>query len=118
MTTSTHHGKGFTFINAGTIFQGDLLVENDLAIEGTVRGKIRATGSVTVNIHGEVEGGIEAASAVIGGRVKGDISVSGQVSLEAHAVLDGDIRTRELVIQEGAQFHGTCTMQPGTAIEG
>lgn len=112
-TDKTQHGKGFTFINAGTVLQGELLVENDLAIEGTVKGTIRATGTVTINVHGKVEGEIQAASATIGGRMQGNVTVSDKVVLEEKSVLVGDIKTKELVIQEGAHFHGACSMQPG-----
>ncbi len=109
----SQHGKGFTFINAGTVVQGELLIENDLAIEGTVKGTIRATGNVTINIHGKVEGEMQAASATIGGKMTGNVTVSDKVVLESKAVLVGDIKTKELVIQEGAHFHGACSMQPG-----
>jgi cytoskeletal protein CcmA (bactofilin family) len=109
----TQHGKGFTFVNAGTIVQGELLVENDLAIEGTVKGTIRATGNVTINVHGKVEGEIQAASATIGGTMNGNVTVSDKVTLESMATLVGDLKTKELVIQEGAHFHGNCSMQPG-----
>ena len=110
----SQHGKGFTFINAGTVIQGELLVENDLSVEGTVKGTIRATGKVTVNVHGRVEGEIQAASATLGGKVTGNVTVSDRVILESKAVLVGDIKTKELVIHEGAHFHGACSMQPGS----
>lgn len=110
----SQHGKGFTFINAGTVIQGELLVENDLAIEGTVKGTIRATGKVTINIHGKVEGEIQAASATIGGKMTGNVIVSDKVILESKSVLVGDLKTKELVIHEGAHFHGACSMQPGS----
>ncbi len=110
----SQHGKGFTFINAGTVIQGELLVENDLAIEGTVKGTIRATGKVTINIIGKVDGEIQAASCTIGGKMTGNVTVSDKVILEAKPVLVGAIKTKELVIHEGAHFHGACSMQPGS----
>jgi len=110
----SQHGKGFTFINAGTVIQGELLVENDLAIEGTVKGTIRATGKVTINVHGKVEGEIQAASCTIGGKMTGNVTVSDKVILEPKSTLVGDIKTKELVIHEGAHFHGACSMQPGS----
>lgn len=109
----TASGKGFTFINAGTIVQGEMLVENDLSIEGTLKGMIRATGTVTVTSQGVVEGDIQARSAKIGGKVAGNVTVAEKIVLEARSTLIGDLRTRELVIHEGAHFHGQCDMQPG-----
>jgi cytoskeletal protein CcmA (bactofilin family) len=115
MSDKSATGKGFTFVNSGTVFTGELLVENDLSIEGTVKGTIRATGTVSIHQLGTVEGEIQAASVKIGGKVNGNVTANDRVILEGKAVLVGDLRTRELVIQEGAVFHGKCDMQPGRA---
>ena len=40
MSDKSSNGKSFTFINTGTVVSGELLVENDLSIEGTVKGTI------------------------------------------------------------------------------
>lgn len=114
MSDKSSSGKGFAFVNSGTVITGELLVENDLSIEGTVKGIIRATGTVSVHVQGAVEGEIQAASAKIGGKVTGNVTANDRVILENKAVLVGDLRTRELIIQEGAIFHGKCEMQTGT----
>ncbi|MBK9577291.1 MAG: polymer-forming cytoskeletal protein [Fibrobacterota bacterium] len=112
MSDKSSNGKSFTFINTGTVVSGELLVENDLSIEGTVKGTIRATGVVSIHLQGVVEGEIQATAVKIGGKVTGNVTVSDRVIMESKAVLVGDIRTRELVIQEGAIFQGKCDMQP------
>ena len=114
MTDKSSSGKGFAFVNAGTVITGELLVENDLSIEGTVKGTIRATGTISIHVQGAVEGQIQAASAKIGGKVTGNVTANDRVVLESKSVLIGDLRTRELVIQEGAIFHGKCEMQTGS----
>jgi cytoskeletal protein CcmA (bactofilin family) len=113
MSDKSSTGKGFTFVNSGTVLTGELLVENDLSIEGAVKGTIRATGTVSIHIQGVVEGEIQAASVKIGGKVTGDVTANDRVILESNAVLLGDLRTRELIIQEGAVFQGKCDMRPG-----
>ncbi|MEK7395247.1 MAG: protein CcmA, bactofilin family [Fibrobacterota bacterium] len=113
MSEKSSTGKGFAFVNSGTVITGELLVENDLSIEGTVKGIIRATGTVSVHIQGVVEGEIQAASVKIGGKVTGNVTANDRVILENKAVLVGDLRTRELIILEGAVFHGKCEMQSG-----
>jgi cytoskeletal protein CcmA (bactofilin family) len=113
MSDKSSNGKGINFISAGTVVTGELLVENDLTIEGTVKGTIRATGTVLIFQQGVVEGEIQASIAKIGGRLTGNVTATERVILESKAVLIGDLRTRELVIHEGAVFHGKCDMQPG-----
>ncbi len=114
MSDKSSSGKGFAFVNLGTVITGELLVENDLSIEGTVKGIIRATGTVSVHVQGAVEGEIQASSVKIGGKVTGNVTANDRVILENKAVLMGDLRTRELVILEGAIFHGKCEMQTGS----
>jgi cytoskeletal protein CcmA (bactofilin family) len=113
MSEKSSAGKGFAFINAGSILTGDLLIENDLSIEGTVKGTIRATGTISIHSQGVVEGDMQGASAKIAGKLTGNLTVTDRVILESKAILIGDIRTRELIIHEGAVFHGSCDMQPG-----
>lgn len=112
MSDKSSNSKTWAHINTGTVVSGELLVENDLTIEGTVKGTIRATGEVRVHIQGVVEGEIQATAVKIGGKVTGNVTASDRVIMEMKAVLVGDIRTRELVIQEGAIFQGKCDMQP------
>ena len=114
MSDKSSSGKGFAFVNSGTVITGELLVENDLSIVGTVKGTIRATGTVSIHVQGAVEGEIQSASVKIGGKVTGNVTANDRVILEAKAVLVGDLRTRELIILEGAVFHGKCEMQTGT----
>jgi len=118
MSDKISSGKGFTFVNSGTVVTGELLVENDLSIEGSVKGTIRATGTVSIHAQGIVEGEIQAASVKIGGKVNGNVTATDRVLLETKAMLVGDLRTRELIIQEGAVFHGKCDMQPGQVSPG
>lgn len=113
MSDKSNTGKGFAFLNAGSVITGEILVENDLAIEGTIKGIIRSTGTVSIHTQGQVEGEIHAASIKIVGRMTGNVTVTDRAILEPKSVLIGDLRTRELTIHEGAHFHGTCDMQPG-----
>jgi cytoskeletal protein CcmA (bactofilin family) len=113
MSDKNSSGKGFAFLNAGSVITGEILVENDLSIEGTIKGTIRSTGTVSIHAQGVVEGEIHAASVRIAGKMTGNVSVTDKAVLEPKSVLVGDLRTRELVIHEGAHFHGACDMQPG-----
>jgi cytoskeletal protein CcmA (bactofilin family) len=40
----------------------------------------------------------------------GDLSVEDRVELDAQSSLIGDLKTRDLIINEGATFHGNCSM--------
>jgi len=113
------HGKGaYTLIGEGSTLEGLLVVPHAIRIDGTVRGKadgsararIETSEMLTIGTTAHIEADIWARSAVIGGKVKGNLTIQDRTELESAATLVGDLKTRELVINEGALFHGNCTM--------
>ena len=104
--------KGFfTMIGEGSVFEGAIAVPHSIRIDGTLRGKLETSEVLTIGKSGIVEADIIAKSAIIGGKVSGNIIVEERVELEVNAVLIGDMKTRDLVICEGAIFHGKCSMK-------
>ena len=104
--------KGFlTMIGEGTVFEGNITVPHSLRIDGTFKGRIDTAEMLTIGKNGRVEADIKSKSAIIGGRVTGNVAAEERVELEAEASLIGDLRARDLVINEGAVFHGKCSMR-------
>jgi cytoskeletal protein CcmA (bactofilin family) len=105
----SHKGL-YTIFGEGTSFEGTVSIPHSVRIDGSFKGKIETSEIVTIGHNGVVEADITAKSAIIGGKVIGNVSVDDRVELEANASLIGDLRTRDLVINEGAIFHGNCSM--------
>ena len=104
--------KGFyTMIGEGAIFEGTIIIPHGIRIDGTFKGKIEAGEVLTIGNNGVVEADIKAKNIIIGGKVSGNIIADERVELETRASLVGDLRTRDLVINEGALFHGKCSMK-------
>ena len=55
-------------------------------------------------------GNIQASDAHIGGSIKGDISVSNKIVLGSKSEISGDLTYRSLIIEDGAQFQGSCSV--------
>jgi cytoskeletal protein CcmA (bactofilin family) len=106
-----------TIIGEGTTLEGTITVPHSIRIEGTLKGKLETTETLTVGNTGHIEADIIAKSAIIGGTVRGNLSVEDRVELEANSSLIGDLRTRDLVINEGATFHGNCSMDVGKNVK-
>jgi cytoskeletal protein CcmA (bactofilin family) len=106
-----------TIIGEGTTLEGTLVVPHSVRIDGALKGKIQTTETLTVGNSGSIEADITAKSAIIGGKVRGNLSVEDRVELEANASLIGDLKTRDLIINEGATFHGNCSMDLGKNIK-
>ncbi len=108
--------KGFlTMIGEGTAFEGTITVPHSLRIDGNFKGRIDTAEMLTIGKNARVEADIRSKSAIIGGRVTGNIVAEERVELEAEASLIGDLQTRDLVISEGAVFHGKCSMREAPA---
>ena len=106
-----------TIIGAGTVFEGTISVPHSIRVDGTLKGKLETAETLTVGNTGIIEADIIAKSAIIGGSVKGNLSVDDRVELEENASLIGDLKTKDLVINEGATFHGNCSMDLGKSIK-
>ena len=101
----------YTILGEGTHFDGTIIVPHSLRIDGTFRGKIETSEVLTIGNTGVIEADIIAKSAIIGGRVTGNLTVQDRVVMEANSSLIGDLNTKDLIINEGALFHGNCTME-------
>ncbi|MBK6847325.1 MAG: polymer-forming cytoskeletal protein [Proteobacteria bacterium] len=101
---------GTTVIGPSLVIDGEVSADEDLVVEGTLRGTLQLSRSLVVEPSGVVEADVEADSAVISGQVKGKVVARQKVELRANARLIGDIKAARVVIAEGATFRGTIEM--------
>lgn len=107
-------GKGlYTILGEGTTFEGAIFVPHNLRIDGSLNGRVETTEVFHVGASGVVEADVKAKSAIIAGKIVGNVTVEDRVELEPNSSLVGDLRARDLVINEGAVFHGNCSMDNG-----
>jgi cytoskeletal protein CcmA (bactofilin family) len=107
-----NNSKGlYTMVGEGTVIEGSLIAPHGLRIDGTVNGRVETSDVLTVGTTGIIEAELSAKSAVIGGKIKGNLKVEDRLELQENASLIGNVSTRNLVIHEGAQFHGNCAME-------
>ncbi|KMQ51834.1 hypothetical protein CHISP_1330 [Chitinispirillum alkaliphilum] len=100
-----------TMIGEGAVCEGTLIVPHSIRIEGKFKGHLESSEIITVGSTGEVEADIKAKSAIIGGKVVGNMTILERVELEVNATMIGDLHTKDLVINDGAVFHGNCSME-------
>ncbi len=106
-----------TLIGSKTIFEGTLMSNESISIEGTVKGKVECKGSVLVGKEGKVMADIIAENAFIGGQVNGNITTKDKLEINSAGRVKGDIETSRLVIAEGVVFEGRCRMVPEKGAE-
>jgi cytoskeletal protein CcmA (bactofilin family) len=97
----------------GTVVEGTLRCENDLRVDGTIKGKLTCQSKVIIGPTGVVEGEITCQNAVIEGRFKGTLKVTELLNVRETAEVEGDITTNKLLVQSGARFNVSCKMDTG-----
>jgi cytoskeletal protein CcmA (bactofilin family) len=105
-------GQNLNLLVEGSSIQGDLTAKGDVRIDGELRGNINSTGRVALGSKSKVTGNVYCQFADVGGQVVGNVEAAESITLRANSRINGDIKTARLVVEEGAQFSGGCTMQP------
>jgi len=100
---SNHLGKG-------TVINGNIESYGNIRIEGKINGDLTTKAKAVLSDSAKVIGNILAQNAEISGEITGIIEVSEVLVLKSTAIINGDIITNKLVVENGAQFNGSCKM--------
>lgn len=99
-----------TIIAQGITIEGEITSDEDVVVQGTVRGKLVSKEAVSIEAGALVEADVEAGSLSVGGQVTGNVSAADRVDLAAGGRLIGDVRAARLTIADGASFKGNVDM--------
>jgi cytoskeletal protein CcmA (bactofilin family) len=92
-------------------FKGDLVAEEDLLIQGSVKGTINhRSKNLTIGAHGNVTANIMAQNVIVQGKIQGEIRATESVIVEPSARVTGDIYAPRVGLKEGAKFKGSIDM--------
>jgi cytoskeletal protein CcmA (bactofilin family) len=100
-----------TIIGKDSVFTGDMEVKGTLRIDGRIKGRITCDETVSIGATGDVEADIDAKMVIVAGTVVGNIRTSDKIEMQAKAKVLGDVSTKNIVIEQGAIFHGSCQMK-------
>lgn len=90
--------------------EGDIRGDEDLRVDGNIKGSIKLTGDVFIGQSGFVEADVEADNIIIQGRITGNVLARQQLEIQATGQLLGDCRAKSIEIREGAIFEGRSSM--------
>ena len=94
----------------GTVVEGTVKSENDIRIDGAIKGKLFCEAKVIIGPTGYVEGEIRCQNAVIEGKFEGNLHVAELLNIREAAAVSGEVVTNKLIVQSGATFNVTCSM--------
>jgi cytoskeletal protein CcmA (bactofilin family) len=105
-----NHDQEFSILSTGVKFEGKLVSDGNLRLDGEFVGDIKLKGNLTLGDKSKSKGTISALNVTCGGEVIGNIDASEKLILEQTAKVEGDIFAKILVINEGAVFVGKSNL--------
>lgn len=100
-----------TILSEDIDFTGELSFNKPLMIKGKFNGEIKASSDLFIGKDAVVTAQIEAELVSVKGTVKGNIKSGKNVELFASSVINGDISSPSIVMENGCNFNGICTME-------
>ncbi|MGB0647094.1 MAG: bactofilin family protein [Bradymonadia bacterium] len=99
-----------TTIGTSFVIEGEITSEDNIVVQGTVKGKVSTTKPVFVENSATLEADVSADSVEISGQVTGNVSASTRVELKSDAKMVGDVQSPRILIADGALFKGNIDM--------
>ena len=98
------------FLGQGAEFEGKLIFNGSVRIDGKFQGEIFGQGSLVVGQGAMVQANIAVKSVYISGDVQGNIEVNEKINIHSTGRFLGDVRTPVFIMEEGAFFDGVSHM--------
>lgn len=107
MREGTAPNELVALLGEGAEFEGKLIFEGRVRIDGKFRGEISSDGTLVVGDRAEVEATVSVGMLVVlGGLVRGEVRAHQSVELHTPARVFGNITTPQLMIDRGVVFEG------------
>ena len=112
-------GELQALLGEGAEFQGKLVFEGRVRIDGRFEGTISTDDVLIVGPAAEIRAEVDVGTLIVrGGTVFGQVRARRLVEIYAPAKVHADIEAPQLFLDKGATFEGRCTMpEKGTASE-
>jgi cytoskeletal protein CcmA (bactofilin family) len=107
-TNNSAHSTSLLSRNAN--IEGEIHGNENLKIEGYLKGSIRLNGDIHIGSTGIVEADIKAINVIIEGTVTGNVFANEHLEIQSSGKMTGDITARSIDIQEGSTFEGRSHM--------
>lgn len=112
MTTSADFRGEGALLGKTIQIQGELTGEEDLTIDGQLRGTIHLPNQrLTVGPLGKIQANVTAREVVVYGQLHGNIQVQDRVEIKKSGSVLGDMKLARISIEDGAYFKGNIDIQ-------
>ena len=98
-------------LGRGTRFEGNLIFDGRVRIDGAFRGTIRSDDTLIIGEGAEVDAEIDVANVIVrGGVVRGAIRARSSIELYVPSSVTASLHSPSVFIDKGVHFEGTCKM--------
>ena len=97
---------GESLIASGLVIQGKIEGAGHVRIAGHFNGDVHVDGNLTIDAGAKVTGGVRAKRVIVGGELEGNIDAASAVELTATGVLNGDLKAGSLTVAAGSRMRG------------
>jgi cytoskeletal protein CcmA (bactofilin family) len=101
-------GGNTCVISKDTAIEGSFSCEQDVRLDGFIKGDVRCARRLVVGETGRIEGKVYAESAVIMGAIKGELVIQDLLLLKPTALVDGNLQAKAIQVEEGGRYLGDC----------
>lgn len=106
-----------SIIGSHTFVEGDINSDEDLTVEGRVKGIITCKqNTVTLGSNGYINGDVFAHTLHVSGEVTGNLVALHRATIHKGAQVSGTIVAPCLVLEDGSVFHGSIDMSPDSDV--
>jgi cytoskeletal protein CcmA (bactofilin family) len=98
-------------LQKGSTFEGKLVFEGTVHINGTFKGEIRSKDTLVIGEGAQVEGELDVGTLVVNGSFTGTVRAHQLVEMHPPARVHGTVITPALQIHRGVIFEGVTKME-------
>lgn len=109
-SSSTSSNEIETVIGPSVKVEGNFKSDGDVTVNGSVQGSLETTRDLKVGDTAKIKAEIKANNLFLKGEIRGNVFCSEKAHLSGTAKVLGNITTKKLVVEDGAQINGKCSM--------
>lgn len=109
--SSDYESSSQSFFGKTMRIEGEITSDEDITIEGKVKGQLQVSKTLTIGKEGYVDGKITANVVHISGEAEGHLSASEKLVISSEGKYTGNINSDTIKVAEGAQIKGTINIE-------
>jgi cytoskeletal protein CcmA (bactofilin family) len=97
-------------VGPGANFNGDLVCDGIVKIDGVYQGSIKTVSNVIISDKARVDAHIEAQNVSVSGQAKGSIVAKGRLEILSTGRVWADVTVASFLLDDGGKLHGALKM--------